>query len=167
MSAFVDAFLDQLADGGVAVDATRLRTVEQATAVARAFEDAPEGSRVVVFSASAVARRVFGRGLVQNVLASWDLTHVIETGGAYIPGQPLPTLILVGRAQEPSDDPVRVLRCHRAEPSKPEDPARGVVWSSVVANYDRPGHRDEWTRCADVPRSALGVHPWCFEELVP
>ena len=42
-------------------------------------------------------RRVFGRTLIQEFFPQVDLTHVVNTEGAYIPGHGTPTVILFGR----------------------------------------------------------------------
>lgn len=166
---FVTSYMRHLAGpSGEVVDLTPVRLVaDQATAVARAFEDAPPCTRVVVLVAQSFTKRAAGVGLVKNALPCWDLTHVIDLGRVYIPGQGYPALLLVGRAAPPLSLFVRVLRCLRGEPGKPEDPARGVVWSSVVEHYDCFACRDKWTACADVPRSALSAHPWSLDDLVP
>ena len=56
-------------------------------------------------------KREFGKKLIEEYLARpIDLTHVIDTSGAYIPGHGTPTVILFGRNRQPDsdDDP----RCH-------------------------------------------------------
>lgn len=162
---FIESFMREVGGAdGVLIDMTGLEPAVLIPAF-EALLGLPLGTRVVMFASQTFSWRAWGRGIVQNVLPSWELTHVIEAGGAYVPGQPSPTLVLILHAQMPRGFPVRVLRCVRGEPRKPADPALGLVWSSIVRNFDRPGG-DEWTRCADVPRSALAVHPWKFEELV-
>jgi hypothetical protein len=49
-------------------------------------------------------KREFGKGLVEKVLAPLDLTGVIDTSGAFIPGHGTPTVILFGRHQKAKAD---------------------------------------------------------------
>ena len=52
-------------------------------------------------TANSFAEREFDEKLIENYLASdVDLTHVIDTSGAYIPGHGTPTVILHGRSDE-------------------------------------------------------------------
>ncbi|MBK8698016.1 MAG: hypothetical protein IPN17_38700 [Deltaproteobacteria bacterium] len=76
-------------------------------------------------------KREFGKGLVEKVLAHLDLTEVIDTAGAYIPGHGTPTVILFGQHRAPSGEAVRVVMGRRGEPETPEVPAKGKVWSST------------------------------------
>ena len=41
-------------------------------------------------------KREFGKKLIEEFLPTIDLTHVIDTSGAYIPGHGTPTVILFG-----------------------------------------------------------------------
>ena len=42
-------------------------------------------------------KREFGKKLIEEFFSQVDLTHVIDTSGAYIPGHGTPTVILFGR----------------------------------------------------------------------
>jgi hypothetical protein len=42
-------------------------------------------------------KREFGSKLIEQVLPRLDLSHVVDTSGAYIPGHGTPTVILFGR----------------------------------------------------------------------
>ena len=46
-------------------------------------------------------KREFGKKLIEEFLPKIDLTHVIDTSGAYIPGHGTPTVILLGRNRKP------------------------------------------------------------------
>ncbi|MEZ6054810.1 MAG: BREX-2 system adenine-specific DNA-methyltransferase PglX, partial [Planctomycetaceae bacterium] len=46
-------------------------------------------------------KRRFGKPLIEEFLAGVDLTHIIDTSGAYIPGHATPTVILFGRCDKP------------------------------------------------------------------
>lgn len=133
--------------------------------VREAFEVASRlgsGAPLAIFLPNYFATRRRGKDLIERVLPYWDLTHVLELGGAYIPGHGQPTMLLVARAQMPTSETVLVLRCVLGEPRTPERPELGVVWRSVLQHARQPGG-DEWVRSALVPREALAVHPWCEE----
>ena len=65
--------------------------------------------------------------LIEEFLPRWDLTHVIDTSGAYIPGHGTPTVILFLRNQPPVAKTVRAVLGIRGEPTTPEDAAQGHV----------------------------------------
>src|SRR5208283_2528826 len=89
-----------------------------------------------------------------------DLTHVIDTSGAYIPGHGTPTVILFARNQRPVAGTLRTVMGIRGEPSTPEDPAKGLVWSAIVAQIDQPGSQSEFVSVGDSPRELFHKHPW-------
>jgi hypothetical protein len=106
-------------------------------------------------------KREFGKALIEQVLPSLDLTHVIDTSGCYIPGHGTPTVILFGRNQIPSAKrPVRAVQGIRGEPGRPDDAAHGKVWTAMVENIGKPGSETPWLSVADVDRSVFGQHPW-------
>ncbi|UQB70653.1 BREX-2 system adenine-specific DNA-methyltransferase PglX [Rhodococcus ruber] len=107
-------------------------------------------------------KREFGTKLVEEFLAFKDLRRVIDTSGAYIPGHGTPTVILVGRNKgtENATLTVRAVLGVRGEPGRPDDPAKGIVWSAILDHIDDPGFDNGWISVADLPRSALREHPW-------
>ena len=74
-------------------------------------------------------KREFGTKLIEDFLAHQDLRLVADTSGAYIPGHGTPTVIIVGRNQRPVGPTVRAVLGVRGEPGRPEDPAKGIVWT--------------------------------------
>ncbi len=48
----------------------------------------------------------------------------------------------------------------RGEPSTPDDPANGLVWSAIVAQIDHPGSQSDFVSVADSPRELFHKHPW-------
>ena len=48
-------------------------------------------------TANSFMKREFGKKLIEEYFPKVDLTHVIDTSGAYIPGHGTPTVILIGR----------------------------------------------------------------------
>lgn len=128
----------------------------------RCFDLALPGAPVVVCMSSAFARHTWGVEIVSGLLPSFDVTHVIDLSGAYVPGHGEPTVIIAARARPPVDPDVRVLRCLHSEPKMPPEPRAGLVWSSVLRHFDTPGMGDDWTRCDLVARETLAVHPWLW-----
>ncbi len=138
----------------------------------RFFELAVTGERfgaagfVGLITANSFMKREFGTKLIEQVLPRVDLTHVLNTDGAYIPGHGTPTVILFGQHRPPSDDLNSVRNCVRVvmgiegEPGKPEDPALGLVWRALVEQLDQPGSESRFVSVVDLPRATLARHPW-------
>ena len=105
-------------------------------------------------------KREFGSKLIEGFLSHKDLRLVADTSGAYIPGHGTPTVILVGRNQEPIGQTVRAVLGVRGEPGRPDDPAKGIVWTTLVEHIDTPGWDNGWVTIVDLDRSLLATHPW-------
>jgi hypothetical protein len=105
-------------------------------------------------------KREFGSRLIEEFLAVKDLRLVADTSGAYIPGHGTPTVILVGRNQRPVNRTVRTVLGVRGEPVRPDNPAKGIVWTSIVEHIDEPGWDDGWNTIVDLPKTNLASHPW-------
>lgn len=105
-------------------------------------------------------KREFGVPLVEKFFASIDLTHVIDTSGAYLPGHGTPTVILVSRHRSPDGARVRAILGTRGEPSQPADPAKAHVWSAIVDQVGHPGSSSKWVDAVDLDRRELAQHPW-------
>jgi len=69
-------------------------------------------------------KREFGAKLVEQLLPRLDLTHVVDTSGAYVPGHGTPTVILFGRHRTPVAEVVRTVMGIKGEPSTPDEPPR-------------------------------------------
>ncbi|CAN5467367.1 BREX-2 system adenine-specific DNA-methyltransferase PglX [soil metagenome] len=116
---------------------------------------------VGLITANSFMKREFGSKLIEQVLPRLDLTHVVDTSGAYIPGHGTPTVILFGRHQTPKpDNPIRTVMGIKGEPSTPDDPAHGLVWSAIVKQIDSAGSESDFISVADVERNGLAKHPW-------
>lgn len=111
-------------------------------------------------TANSFLKREFGKKLIEEFFPRVDLTHVIDTAGAYIPGHGTPTVILLGRARRPQADVVRAALGIRGEPGVPRDAAHGEVWSAIVASIDSPGIENEYVSVADMERATFARHPW-------
>jgi hypothetical protein len=118
---------------------------------------------VGMITADSFMKREFGKKLIEDFLPHQDLTHVIHTSGVYIPGHGTPTVILLGRNRKPVSNLVRAVLGIRGEPSTPDDPARGLVWSSIVELTDRPGRSNEYISSGDMERARLATHPWSLQ----
>ena len=111
-------------------------------------------------TANSFMKREFGKKLIEEFLPRIDLTHVIDTSGAYIPGHGTPTVILFGRNRPPVSSTIRTVMGIRGEPTTPDDPTRGLVWSAILAQLDQPGSQSEFVSAADSPRESFQQHPW-------
>jgi hypothetical protein len=127
----------------------------------RPVEDpAKRAGYIGMITANSFMKREFGKKLIEDFFPRSDLTHVIDTSGAYIPGHGTPTVILFGRHRKPVDDTVRAVLGIKGEPTTPDDPAKGLVWQSILRHIDQVNAQDEFTSSADVPRETFAKHPW-------
>src|SRR5271157_2148788 len=126
----------------------------------RIFSLAVEGGFTGQITANSFIKREFGKKLIEPFFPRVDLTHVIDTSGAYIRGHGTPTVILFGRSRKPVGESVRAVLGIKGEPSTPDDPSQGLVWQSIVRQIVRAGAEDEFTSTAEVPRSTFASHPW-------
>jgi hypothetical protein len=109
-------------------------------------------------------KRDSGSKLIEDFLPRKDLTHVIDSEGAWIPGHNTdgtPTVIIVGRNQPPVGRTVRaVLSMGLREQRSTGLHGTGPYWTSLVENLKAPGFRNEWINVVDLPRETLARHPW-------
>jgi hypothetical protein len=109
---------------------------------------------------NAFMKREFGTKLIEEFLPKWDLTHVLNTSGAYLPGHGTPTVILFARGRKPVDDTVRAVMSIRGEPKAPDNPAEGLVWTEIVRLVDTRGAQGDFVSVSDIERGRLAKHPW-------
>ncbi|MFE0367634.1 BREX-2 system adenine-specific DNA-methyltransferase PglX [Streptomyces tendae] len=144
----------------------------------RASGDERNGGFTGQITANSFMKREFGATLIQSFFHGGpykdpqnrrrrdfpgvELTHVLDTSGAYIPGHATPTVILVGRNQGPRQAlPIRAVLGVRGEPNEPKDPAQGKVWQAIVSQWRKPGvGPEEWVSVEDLPRAELAKFPW-------
>ena len=112
-------------------------------------------------------KREFGRKVIETLLAGRDvanpvdLTTVIDTSGAYIPGHGTPTVILIGRRRTPDREAsVRGVLGVRGEPGQPSDSSKGLVWTEIVGHLGQSGYDGDFVSVADLEREVLDTHPW-------
>jgi hypothetical protein len=111
-------------------------------------------------TANSFMKREFGKKLIEEFVPRWDLNHVLDTSGAYIPGHGTPTVILFGKNRLPARDTVRTVLGIRGEPATPADPVQGLVWQAICHQIDHPGNESEWVSTADSLRANFHRHPW-------
>jgi len=111
-------------------------------------------------TANSFMKREFGKRLIEDFFPRVDLTHVIDTSGAYIPGHGTPTVILFARNQKPVDLVIRTVMGIRGEPSTPESAVNGKVWQAILKQVDVVDSQSEFVSVADSQRLAFHKHPW-------
>lgn len=126
----------------------------------RIFHLAVANGYVGEIIANSFMKREFGQYLIEQFFPKVDLTHVIDTSGAYIPGHGTPTVIIFGRYRQPVGSTLRTVMGIRGEPSTPDDPTRGLVWSAIVNQLDEAGSQSEFVSVTDSPREFFHTHPW-------
>jgi len=105
-------------------------------------------------------RREFGKKLIEEYLPKKDLTHIIDSADAYIPGHGTPTVIIFARNQQPKVDKVRVVLGIHGEGVVPENPEEGKVWHSIVSYLNYPGSENDFISVVDQDREFVASHPW-------
>jgi hypothetical protein len=133
---------------------------ERFWALARHVDSTLRAGFVGLIVADSFMKREFGKKLVEGFFPGVDLTHVISTSGVYMDGHGTPTAILFGRNRAPTTSVVRAVMGINGEPSKPDDPAQGLVWRAIVEQVDHRGSESQWVSVADVDRTNLAKHPW-------
>ncbi|MBY8842036.1 BREX-2 system adenine-specific DNA-methyltransferase PglX [Streptomyces sp. SP2-10] len=115
-------------------------------------------------TANSFMKREFGTKLIEEYFAhKVELTEVIDTSGAYIPGHGTPTVILVGRPRDGSkrQATIRTVRSVQGEPSAPEKAEEGLVWRAIVEQIDMPGSSSKWVSADDLGRAGIfDKQPW-------
>ncbi len=115
---------------------------------------------VGMITSNSFMKREFGKKLIEQYIPRWELTHVVDTAGAYIPGHGTPTVILFGRNRRPTSSTIRAVMGIKGEPSTPADPARGNVWSAILDQIDNPGTQSAFVSVSDTDLHSFHHHPW-------
>ncbi|PJN08137.1 SAM-dependent methyltransferase [Streptomyces sp. CB01635] len=122
------------------------------------------GGFVGQITANSFMKREFGKKLIEVFFRNRaELSHVIDTSGAYIPGHGTPTVILVGRNRIPSPGrTVRAVLGVRGEPGQPPKgkEAEGYVWQAIVEQVGRPGSESDWVSVENEVARTFSSHPW-------
>ncbi|WP_435833840.1 BREX-2 system adenine-specific DNA-methyltransferase PglX [Streptomyces bacillaris] len=128
--------------------------------------DENEGNYGMVgqITSNSFTKREFGTKLIEEYFAhKTELTEVIDTSGAYIPGHGTPTIILIGkrRAGGSRSRTVRTVRSVQGEPSTPKKGEDGHVWRAIVKQVDTPGTVSQWVTVDDLDRNRyFEKQPW-------
>ncbi|WP_406305370.1 BREX-2 system adenine-specific DNA-methyltransferase PglX [Streptomyces sp. NBC_00885] len=119
-------------------------------------------------TANSFMKREFGTKLIESYFRhEVELTEVVDTSGAYIPGHGTPTLILVGRRRGGSgrSETIRTVRSVQGEPSVPTRPEDGTVWKAITDQIDNPGSVSSWVSVDDLDRVRdFGRQPWILTD---
>lgn len=115
---------------------------------------------VGMITANSFMKREFGKKLIEEFLPRVDLTHVIDSSGADIPGHGTPTVIIFGRCRPPVSSTVRTAMGIKGEPPAVVDPAHGLVWQAIVGQIDSVGSESEYISVSDTLRATFARHPW-------
>ncbi|MEU9833098.1 BREX-2 system adenine-specific DNA-methyltransferase PglX [Streptosporangium sp. NPDC048047] len=128
----------------------------------RADNDGRGAGYVGQITSNSFMKREFGKTLIEEFFAKEvELTHIIDSSGAYIPGHGTPTVIIFGRSRKwKRREKIRVIMGIRGEAHQPKNPADGLVWKSIVVQIDHPDSESDWLSTADVLRSEMNEHPW-------
>lgn len=115
-------------------------------------------------TANSFMKREFGTKLIESFFRDRvELTEVIDTSGAHIPGHGTPTVILVGKRRNGGgrSQTIRTVRSVQGEPTAPRNSADGLVWSAIVKQIDKPGSVSQWVSVDDLERHRyFGKQPW-------
>ncbi|MEY9912835.1 hypothetical protein ABIA35_009102 [Catenulispora sp. MAP12-49] len=115
-------------------------------------------------TANSFMKREFGTRLIESYFGHQvELTEVIDSSGAYIPGHGTPTVVLVGTRRQGSarSSTIRTVRSVQGEPTAPERGEDGLVWRAILEQIDRPGSVSQWVSVDDLPRERyFGKQPW-------
>lgn len=144
----------------------------------RAEGDHRDGGFTGQITSNSFMKREFGKVLIESYFhggrlykdpstgrkrdfSGIDLTHVIDTSGAFIPGHGTPTVILAGRNHQTRQaKPIRAVLGVRGEPNQPEDATKGLVWTAITEQVTQPGSESEWVSVEEAKRERFADHPW-------
>ncbi|MFD9968119.1 BREX-2 system adenine-specific DNA-methyltransferase PglX [Streptomyces sp. NPDC059011] len=119
-------------------------------------------------TANSFMKREFGTKLIEGYFGhAVELTEVIDTSGAYIPGHGTPTVILVGKQRGGAgrSPVIRTVRSVQGEPSAPDNAENGLVWRAIVEQIDKPGSVGQWVSVDDLERGRyFGKQPWVLAD---
>ncbi|WGD39507.1 BREX-2 system adenine-specific DNA-methyltransferase PglX [Streptomyces cathayae] len=119
-------------------------------------------------TANSFMKREFGTKLIEGYFGhAVELTEVIDTSGAYIPGHGTPTVILVGKQRGGAgrSPVIRTVRSVQGEPAAPENAEEGLVWQAVVEQIDKPGSVSHWVSVDDLDRKKyFSKQPWILAD---
>ncbi|MFI7530855.1 BREX-2 system adenine-specific DNA-methyltransferase PglX [Nocardia salmonicida] len=126
--------------------------------------DGSEFGRVGQITANSFMKREFGTKLIEQYFGhTVELTEVVDTSGAYIPGHGTPTVILIGtrRTGKNRATTIRTVRSVQGEPKAPEHAEQGFVWRAIVDQIDDAPSSSQWVSVDDLDRNRyFSKQPW-------
>jgi hypothetical protein len=127
----------------------------------RMFVVGSHGAFVGQITANSFMKREFGKKLITTAFVRCELTGVIDTSGAYIPGHGTPTVILFGRHRKRSSDKIWAILGKRGEPRRPSDATQGLVWSAIASTLPgQPSDESPFVTSTLVAAVDFQRHPW-------
>lgn len=111
-------------------------------------------------TANSFMKREFGKRLIEEYFKTVDLTHILDTQLAHIPGHATATAIILGRSRKPAGATIRVAAGLRREAGEPNPASEGKVWQALLSQVDQPGSESLYLSVRDVDRSTFCSHPW-------
>jgi type I restriction-modification system DNA methylase subunit len=118
---------------------------------------------VGLITANSFMKREFGKKLIESYLPTKDVTGIIDSSGAFIPGHGTPTLILFGRNQPANSATIRSVMGITGESALDDSLGYGWVWQSILNGFDKPGFENEYISVDDRLRESFAKHPWSLE----
>ncbi|MFJ9030274.1 BREX-2 system adenine-specific DNA-methyltransferase PglX [Streptomyces sp. NPDC102274] len=119
-------------------------------------------------TANSFMKREFGTQLIESYFGhEIELTEIIDTSAAHIPGHGTPTVILVGRPRggQHRSQSIRTVRSIQGEPSAPKNAEDGFVWRAIANQVDDPGSRTKWVSVDDLDRkNYFSRRPWILAD---
>ncbi|MFJ9372508.1 BREX-2 system adenine-specific DNA-methyltransferase PglX [Streptomyces sp. NPDC101455] len=119
-------------------------------------------------TANSFMKREFGTQLIESYFGhEIELTEIIDTSAAHIPGHGTPTVILVGRSRGGRfrSESIRTVRSIQGEPSAPKIAENGFVWRAIADQIDKPGSRTKWVSVGDLDRkNHFSRRPWILAD---
>ncbi|MFE3657310.1 BREX-2 system adenine-specific DNA-methyltransferase PglX [Streptomyces sp. NPDC059165] len=119
-------------------------------------------------TANSFMKREFGTKLIEGYFGhAVELTEVVDTSGAYIPGHGTPTVILIGKQRGGAgrSPVIRTVRSVQGEPAAPDNAEEGLVWQAIVEQIDKPGSVSQWVSVDDLDRARyFAKKPWILTD---
>ncbi|MFD0249393.1 BREX-2 system adenine-specific DNA-methyltransferase PglX [Streptomyces sp. NPDC127113] len=137
----------------------------------RIFELAVRGNRQETqagftgqITSNSFMKRDFGSSLIQDFFPTIELSRVIDSSGAHIPGhnrEGTPTVILTGRNQYPkSTGAVQVVRRLAMDSTDHSPNEEQGAWASIKTATRTSSYSDAWVASDTVRQGSLNDHPW-------
>lgn len=136
---------------------------ERFWALCRHQDQSQRSGFVGLIVSNSFMKREFGKKLVEGFFPKIDLTHVIDSSGATIPGHQKDTVIMFGRARQPVAGVVRAVLGIKGDPGIQSDPGQGPVWQAILQQIDQRDSISEWISVSDTDRAVFAKHPWSIK----